>query len=327
MATAIGTLPTLLDHSKAMSPDGAIAPVAELLSQTNEILMDIPWYEGNLENGHQSSVRTGLPTAYWRMANQGTPSSKATTTQVTDLCGYLSARGQIDTRVARLNGNSPRFRATQNVAHIESMGQTLATAIFYGNSSLNPEQFMGLSPRYSSLSAENGENIVDGLGASTDNTSIWYVRWSETTINMRYPKGAQAGLRHQDLGEDDVLDGDNNPYRALKDLFEWDAGMVVADWRFAVRIANIDVSNLVANTSALDVLDAMISAYHKVPAREGKGVWYCNRTIKTMLHKQARANTNVNLTLENVEGKPVVSFLGEPIRTCDALVENEARVT
>jgi hypothetical protein len=326
--TTLGTLPNLLDHAKVMDPDGSIATIAELLHQKNEAVIDAVWFEGNLENGHQSTVRTGLPTAYWTMANQGTAISKATTAQIIDLAGYLSARGQIDVRVARLNGNNARFRATQNVAHIESMGQALATAMFYGNSSVDPEQFMGLAPRYSSLSAENADNIVDGLGESTDNTSIWFIVWGENTISMRYPKGQMAGLKHMDIGEDDVLDGDGNPYRALKDLFEMNAGMTVTDWRYAARICNIDVSNLVAGASALDLLDAMISAYSRLQdLTSGRAAIYCNRTIKTMLWKQARDKNNVYLTIGEEEGRPKVSFMGIPIRTADVLHELEARVT
>jgi hypothetical protein len=327
MAT-FGSLPTLLDVAKAMDPNGAPAKIIELLAQQNPIILDAVWQEGNLPTGHQSTVRTGLPTSYWRMANQGVPSSKSTTAQVDDVCGSLEQRGQVDVRVARLNGMTSAYRLSENIAHMESMNQEMARALFYGNIQTNPEQFMGLSPRYSSLSAENGENIIDGLGSSTDNTSIWLICWGENTVKMIYPKGQQAGLQHQDLGEGDAFDADANRYRALMDLYTWQVGMAVPDWRYAVRIANIDISNLVANTSALDLLDAMISAYHKLPAASmGKCAWYCNRTIGTMLHKQARDQANVYLTAGEEEGKPKVSCLGYPIRVTDALLENETRVT
>src|SRR3989304_3796640 len=114
MAT-FGTLPTLMDVRNTMDPNGAPAMIIELLAQQNPILLDAGWSEGNLPTGHQGSVRTGLPTSYWRMANQGVPSSKATTTPVTDVCGSLEARGQVDIRVARLNGMTASFRLSGNV--------------------------------------------------------------------------------------------------------------------------------------------------------------------------------------------------------------------
>jgi len=324
--STFGTLPTLLDITKNMDPDGSPAMIAELLAQQNEIILDAGWEEGNLPTGHQSTQRTGLPDSYWRMANQGVPSSKGVEAQVTDVCGSLEARGQIDVRVARLNGMTAAYRLSQNVAHIESMNQAMATAMFYGNVSTDPEQFMGLSPRFSSLSAENADNIIDGGGTSTDNTSMWFVGWGANSCKMIYPKGQMAGLQHQDLGEGDAFDGDNNRYRALMDLYTWQVGMAVPDWRYLVRIANIDISNLVANSGALDLIDAMISAYHRIQSTTGKVSIYCNRTISAALHKQARKTDNVNLTIDTVAGKPVVNFLGIPIRRVDALVQNEARV-
>lgn len=327
MAT-FGTLPTLLDVASTMDPSGAPAKIIELLAQQNPIILDAVWQEGNTQTGHQSSVRTGLPTSYWRMANQGVPSSKATSNPIVDVCGSLEQRGQVDVRVARLNGMTSSYRLSENIAHIESMNQEFARALFYGNIQTDPEQFMGLSPRYSSLSAENGENIIDGLGASTDNTSLWLICWGESTVKMIYPKGQQAGLQHQDLGEGDAFDANNDRYRALMDLYTWQIGLTVPDWRYAVRIANIDVSNLVAPSSAVDLLDAMITAYYKLPsAGMGKCAWYGNRTIGTMLHKQARSQANVYLTAGEEEGKPKVSVLGYPFRVTDALLENEARVT
>lgn len=77
---------TLADYAKKLDPNGSIAPVVELLNQTNEILQDILWKEGNLPTGHRVTVRTGLPAVYWRMANQGIPSSKATSAQVDEAC-------------------------------------------------------------------------------------------------------------------------------------------------------------------------------------------------------------------------------------------------
>jgi hypothetical protein len=82
MATlATGAL-TLADWAKRLDPDGKVPAVAELLSQSNEILEDAVFQEGNLPTGHRVIIRTGLPTAYWRSINQGIPTSKSTTAQV-----------------------------------------------------------------------------------------------------------------------------------------------------------------------------------------------------------------------------------------------------
>src|SRR5678815_3439319 len=152
MATVIGaTVPTLVDVTKRMDPDGRIAAIGELLSQTNEILTDMPWMEGNLPTGNRTTVRTGLPTVAWRLLNKGVASSKSTTDQIDEACGKLEAWAQVDVALAKLNGDVAAFRLSEARAFIEAMNQEFASVLFYGNAGINPEKFTGLSVRYSSL--------------------------------------------------------------------------------------------------------------------------------------------------------------------------------
>ena len=39
--------------------------IAELLSETNEILTDMPFIEANQKTGHRTTVRTGYPDVIW----------------------------------------------------------------------------------------------------------------------------------------------------------------------------------------------------------------------------------------------------------------------
>jgi len=61
MATLGTKNPTLADLAKVTDPDGMIADVVEILNETNEILLDMTWLEGNTTTGHQTSIRSGLP--------------------------------------------------------------------------------------------------------------------------------------------------------------------------------------------------------------------------------------------------------------------------
>ena len=58
----------------------------------------------------------------------------------------------------------------------------------------------------------------------------------------------------------------------------------------------------------------------------GNTVIYCNRTVRTYLDLQAMNKTNVLLQLREFNGMVVTSFRGIPIKTCDALLNTEARV-
>jgi len=67
MATLGTTVLTYADWAKRVEDGYRIGTIIELLSQTNEILLDMLVLEGNLPTGHKTTVRTGLPTATWRL--------------------------------------------------------------------------------------------------------------------------------------------------------------------------------------------------------------------------------------------------------------------
>ena len=136
MATPLSTNAlTLADWAKRQDPDGKVPVVAELLSQSNEILEDAVFMEGNLPTGHRVVIRTGLPTVYWRSINQGVPRSKSTTAQVDESCGMLEAYAAVDRDLAMLNGNTAQFRLSEDTAFLEAMNQTQAGTMFYGHRS------------------------------------------------------------------------------------------------------------------------------------------------------------------------------------------------
>ena len=327
MAT-IGTAVNIADLTKQLDPDGKIADIGELLAQNSPVVKSMPMVEGNLITGNRSSVRTGLPTIYWKIINKPTPSSKSKTAQADDACGTMEAWGKVDVKLAELAPDLPKFRFNESQAFIEAMSQEGEQTLFYGNSSLNPEEFTGLSPRYSSLSAANAENIIDAAGTSSDNSSIWLVGWSPRTVFGIYPKGSKAGLTHEDKGKvvETSSDGELEVY---KDKFNWNLGLCVKDWQYAVRIANIDISNLKAKSSAADLIELMIRATKKVRNLQAcNPVFYMNRTVEACLDIQRRDDiiTGAGLRYDVVDGLPVASFRGIRVEITDALLENEARV-
>jgi hypothetical protein len=277
-------------------------------------------------------VRTGLPQVFWRLLNQGTQPSKSTTAQIDEGVGMLEAWSEVDRDLAMLNGNTAAFRLSEAQAFIEAMNQEMASTLFYGNSSTSPEEFNGLSVRYGSLSAANAKNIVLGGGAGSDNSSVWLVVWGGQTVFGVFPKGSKAGLVHEDLGEvtvETTAGIAGNRMRAFQDHWQWKCGLALKDWRYVVRIPNIDISNLVAKTSAADLTELMIRAIHRIQnLRMGRPVFYMNRTVFQMLDIQRRDDVQGGggMTYQNVDGVITPTFRGIPIRICDALVETESLV-
>ena len=327
MAT-IGTNVTLLDLKSGMDPDGKPAKIIEVLEQNNPILSDMVWEEGNLPTGHQHSVRTGYPTPAWRLLNYGVPQTKGTQVAVTDTCGMLEDYSQIDKRLLALNGHSAAWRAQQDKPHLVGMSETFASTLFYGNTAVDPEKFLGLAPRFNSTSAANGQNIITG-GGSSNLTSIWLIGWGSDTVRGIYPKGTSAGLQMEDLGEDTNVDSNGLMHQVVRSHFVWDCGLAVSDWRYVVRIPNIDVTALVKGAgSGADLLQLMAQAQEVLQSTTGvRTAFYCNRRITGWLRRQMMAASNANLSWTEIQGKKVMTFSETPIRRTDAILNTETAVS
>lgn len=340
MATLSTANLTLADWAKRVDPEGRVPVVAELLSQSNEILEDCVFKEGNLPTGERVVIRTGLPTVYWRALNQGIPSSKSTTAQVDEACGILEARSEVDKDLAMLNGNTAQFRLSEDQAFLEAMNQTQATTLFYGNPATDPKQFLGLASRYSAISgAANAQNVISAGGSSSDNTSIYLVVWGDNTVYCPFPKGSKAGLIHEDLGEQTVYNSDGTRLQALSTRYQWKNGLVVKDWRYVVRICNIDVSDLAAqtgtqaSTAATAIVKLMAKSLYRIPNMAmGRAAFYMNRTVHSGLSIAALDKSQYVLKINeglSQFGTPTswLSFLGVPLRRVDAILNTEAAVS
>ena len=322
---------TLADWAKRRDPRGKTDVIVELMTQKNEILDDMLWREANSTTGHKSTQRTGLPQAYWRKINQGVPTGKSTTVQITDSTGMLETYSEIDKALADLEGDVSAFRLSESKAFLAGMSNQFAETLIYGDTEHFPERFNGLTPRFNDKSAASGGQIIDAEGAGATNTSMWFVTWGEATAFGIFPKGSKAGLNQNDKGQQTVFDADNNRFEAYVSHFKWDCGLTVRDWRYVSRIANIDVSQLgnagKAGYSGPDIINMMIDGYNRVEDwSSGKGSIYVNRTVKTALDKLAQSKANVNLTIEHFAGKPITMFYGVPIRRVDAILNTEAKV-
>lgn len=246
MATLASNFQTLLDLAKISDTDGKVTSVVEILNETNEILADMSWKEGNLPTGERTTIRTGLPAPSWRSFNEFVEPTKAETAQATFNCGMLEAFSEVDCALADLNGNTAAFRLSEDRAHIEAMGQEIANTIFYGNETTHPNRFTGLTAYYNSTTATNGANVIDGKNAfsstdaavADDLSSIWLIKWGDG-IQGIVPKGSKAGIQVMDLGKkliqgtnDTSTARDASPGRMMAYVshYRWDAGLAKRNW-------------------------------------------------------------------------------------------------
>lgn len=346
---ATGSWPTIIDVASRIDGNGNIMPVAEMLSQHNDYASDMPIVEANEMAGHNFSFRSSIPAGTWRSYNQGTPYGKSTTAKARVGLGMLRGVSQVDMDLANHSGDAAKFRQSEDVAFLEGMSQTIAQTMFYGNSTANPEQFMGLSPFYNTLNtatAQNAAAVINGGGAASANTSMWLIGWGNNSIFGVYPRGSKAGLFMDDQGSVvPAYDSAGNPYRAWTTWFGQDIGLVPMDWRYAVRIANLDTTNAgLAGPTPPDLFALMANAIMLPPSTSQqlsgivgtdapwddgakKFVWYANRTILYWLTVQSIRGRNVLLDPDESAGRPWTTWRGIPIKCVDQLVNTEATVS
>jgi hypothetical protein len=334
MSTIGGSVLTKLDFDKRLDPDGKIAMLAELLNQQNPILNHIRWKPSNQPTSHLTVMRTSLAGASWRRFNRGVAPTKSTTRQNVDGIGMLEAWSEVDKDLAELNGNTNEFRLSEATAHLEGMNQEMASTYFYGNAAVDEEEFSGLSIRYNDPAGDTAKNIIDVGGASTGCTSIWLIGHGPETIFCVYPKGSVAGLVHENLGlvtVQDALGVGGAKLRAYQDHFQWKCGLVVKDWRYAVRAGSIKISTLIADPTAATIalITIMVKMVHRIPNIDNKSIslqFYASRTVAEMLDVQAMNKSNLHLTVGEEEGKRKVMLRGIPINGTDAISDNETAI-
>lgn len=330
MATIDTKWPTLMDAATRTDPDGTLAEIAETLNETNEILTDMVFLEGNLPTGNKSTIRTGLPVPTWRKLYGGVQPTKSTTAQVTDTTGMLEAYAEQDAALVQMQKDPAGFRRSEDLAHVEGMSQKMAETLIYGNETTEPEAFTGLAPRFNSLSAQNADNIVNAGGAGSDNTSMYLVVWGPRSVHGIYPQGSRAGLAQKDHGEVTLenIDGAGGRMQAYRTHFRWDMGLTMRDWRYVAAVRNIDVSDLGTLANTKNLITWGIQAGERIPnLGVGRAAWYVNRTIREKLRLGILEKVSTNLTWETVAGQRVMMFDGIPVRRVDAILNTEAAIS
>lgn len=329
MAVLNSTGLTLLDLATRTDPKGMPARIAEVLKQQNEILDDLIFVNGNLDTGHLATVRSGIPTATFAKLGERVKPKKSKTAQITFTTGMIKEVAEVPKDIMDLAADPRALLFTEEQAFLQSINNELSSTLFFGNEDGNPAEFTGMANYYNDLSAESGDNIIDAGGTGSDNTSIYLVGWAPTTIYGIVPKNTVAGIQREPVG---IVDSENDDgiIQVHRTHYKVHAGLAVQDWRYGVRIANIDRSALTADASSgANLPNLMHRAMNLIQSLQGvTPVFYMDRDTLTTLGQQlASAVSSSTLTFEDVGGRMTSIYKGVPIRRVDSLSVDEARVT
>jgi hypothetical protein len=162
-----------------------------------------------------------------------------------------------------------------------------------------------------------------------------------------FPKGSTAGLKYENKGDIRALfDENGNEFEGYTSYFEWKIGLVVKNWLYNVRIANIDSTSAgIFGSTPPDLNVLMSMAVNKLPTLNRRAsnitetdapndpapgispVWYCNRSVRTALDIQAIRDKNVLISMKEYAGEPVEMWRDIPVRVCDSLLATEAAIS
>ena len=320
---------TFNDLRKRLGADNKVDWIMEVLAESNPIMDDIKWAEGNLPTGNQTTVRTSYPHPQLRRINRGVKAGKSTTKQVVDTCCLMEAYSEVDVRLVQLAPDKQSLRRSEDTAFLNGFTQDLSNYLFYGDTTKNPDEFNGLSIRYNTFDEEKGmagyQCINAGGKTAGKQSSIYIVDWGDQGVLGIYPKGSKAGISIEDKGEQITLDEQGGKYRALVTWFSWDAGLSVKNIRKVACVRNIDLSNKPSDKSQArqDMMEKIIIAKNRI-VNPQKPVAYVNEDVYTEIELMLSDKNNVYVTRQDLAGGiPKLYVQGLEVKRCDALLNTE----
>lgn len=332
MAALNASHPGLHDVVTRMNSDGTIdTNIVELLEKQSPMIRDAFWMESSEMTGHRSHVRTSKPTPSWRKLNQVSSFDKSTTRPITDTVGILEKWFQMDAKAVKMQANPEAFLKSEHDAFVAAFADELESTAWLGNEITEPEAFTGIFPRYNSAiptTDVNAENIFVESSSDTDATSIMLVDWGPQTVCMIYPRGSGGGI---EIDDDGLVTAENHagqtgPLKVFRKKFCWTAGLHVKDWRKISRF-QFDPDDVTASGSSGPVLaDTMRKMVRRVkPSPRAR--WYMNRDALDCFDLQGNNKGTLQLgSVTSAQGELVETFLGIPIRQCDAITTAETSI-
>jgi hypothetical protein len=319
----------LVDLAKRSDPNGVLADIAEVLNEANDVVKDMPMLASNAPFGHRVTIRSSLPSVGWGKINKGSTRSKGSVKQLTDTIGMLVAMSEVDAKLKDVVQDFDAKRRSDDDAFLEKFTQTVASTIFYGNEQTEEDGFTGLAPRMAALQTSSYTasyvNSMNG-GADSDLTSIYVCDWGARGVHGIYPPATVGGLGKEDLGKIRCNDGDGNPMMAYTTEYKWYVGLTVEDPRHIGRIANIDISEVLADTDGSEGLltEKCVEVFNAMATKAGmRRVAYTRREVVLALWKQVMAKSNLMITVQEYLGEFRPFLYGVPLVACDEISKDE----
>lgn len=311
--------------------EGPAREILEVARDRNAMLSTAMVTQGNEVDGNVTVARTEYIDGQFVPMYGGVSDESSKTEELRDSSGTLETFSAIATRLIDRSADGPRTRFEEDKSAMIGFSQTMENEVFNGDQRVNTDGFTGFYARYPDLETVGNrasEQVVDAAGTGNGiQTSMWLVTWDQMATYLFFGKNVEGGLQITDLGKQEWTNPAGGRFMAWVNHFEWNLGLTVRDFRSNSRIANINTTDLLAGNVTLVPL--MTEAFYKIPAemQSMRKAWYCSTEVLVALTKEAQQQANTYLTIENFEGKPIVSFYGIPIYRSDKIGVTDDPIT
>ncbi len=339
MATlALGTELTIAELVNREDPNGMMAQLVDVISETNKIVQDATWIECNNGTYHEDTRILSEPTGDERIYDMGVAREAGRTEKVIEPTCMLDGLSVVDAAKLRHTPDELAARLMEDQFFFRGMSKTFASRLFDGSRSTDPTQINGINNRsdYNALSSDYTYDNAGGAASATANkTSIYIVQWGFKKANLIYPRndpnaGTEFGIKMEDFGKDLVTDANasTKQFPAWRTWFENHFGIFIHDPRCLKRIVNISTTNIDNVDDFSFDEDYLIDAVVDLEYDGDGAVIYCNRTVMGQIWKRAKDKSNVNFTIQDGPfGKPIPAFQMIPIKRVDKITSTQSTVS
>lgn len=301
---------TLLDIAKMNGTDAEIGLIEEVTTVAPEVKVGAARTIKGMN--YNTLVRTALPTAGFRNANEGVTPSKSTWEKRITECYILNPLWQADKAVAdKHEDGAQALLAMEAVGMVNAAFIKLGATFYYGNT-LSPGDSKGFPGLMQSYDATN--MVVDATGTSANTgSSVWAVKWGPQNVQFVY--GANGSLDVSDPREQLVADPNNAGafYTAyIQEMLAY-PGLQVSNAYCIGRIKKLTAEN------GKGLTDSLISQLlEKFPVGFKPDVLFMSRRSLGQLQRSRTATTPTG----SPAPIPTESF-NIPIEVTDSIVNTE----
>lgn len=314
--------PTLLDIAKLNLGDAEVGLIEEAIYNTPEVTgvdretgQSVP-NVGQVKTidgiNYYTKVRTSLPSAGFRSANEGVTATKSTFENRLVEAFILNPRWECDKAVADQNEEGPEaFIAEEAAAILQASFLQLARQFYYGTNTTYSGDTKG---HPGLIDAYDSTNMVVDAGGTTATTgsSVWLVKWG--TKDVRWVVGRNGELAVSDVRIETIYDGSSNPLTGyVQELLAY-MGLQVGTINAVCRIKKLTAD---AGKGLTD--DLVAEALEKFPAGVRPDVMF--------MTKRSRRQLQNSRTAVNATGAPApfpTESHGVPVVVTSALSNVEA---